>query len=105
MILIGLNRSGADMRAVILILIVAIVAIIVAVASGFLNVKQTRSAEAPAISTTSNGVQAKGGRTPAFDVETGSVSIGSKESTVRLPEVQVQRPQQNQAAPVTNNAQ
>jgi len=93
------------MRAVILILIVAIVAIIVAVASGFLNVKQTRSAEAPAISTTSNGVQAKGGRTPAFDVETGSVSIGSKESTVRLPEVQVQRPQQNQAAPVTNNAQ
>ena len=56
MILIGLNRSGADMRAVILILIVAIVAIIVAVASGFLNVKQTRSAEAPAISTTSNGV-------------------------------------------------
>ena len=93
------------MRAVILILIVAIVAIIVAVASGFLNVKQTRSAEAPAVSTTGNGVEAKGGRTPAFDVETGSVSIGSKESTVRLPEVQVQRPQQNQAAPVTNNAQ
>lgn len=93
------------MRAVILILIVAIVAILVAVGSGFLNVKQTRSAEAPAISTTSNGVQAKGGRTPAFDVETGSVSVGSKESTVRLPEVQVKKPQQNQAAPVTNNAQ
>jgi len=105
MLPIGLDRSGNDMRAVILILIVAIIAILVAVGSGFLNVKQTRSAEAPAISTTSNGVQAKGGRPPAFDVETGSVSIGSKESTVRLPEVQVQKPQQNQAAPVTNNAQ
>ena len=93
------------MRAVLLIIIVAIIVLIVAVASGYLNIKQTRGAEAPAVSTTGNGVQAKGGRTPAFDVETGSVTVGSKESTVRLPQVQVQRPQENQAAPVTNNAQ
>lgn len=105
MLAIGLDRSGTDMRAVILILIVAIIAIIAAVGSGFLNIKQTRSAEAPAISTTGNGLQAKGGQTPAFDVETGSVTVGAKESTVRLPEVQVQKPQKNQVAPVTNNAQ
>jgi len=49
-------------------------------------------------------VTAQGGQTPAFDVETGSVKVGSKEATVKVPRLEVQPPQ-NQAAPVTNNAQ
>ena len=61
------------------VLIVIILAIIAAIVTGFLDINQIRGARAPQISTTHNGVVAKGGQTPAFDVETGSV----KESAPR----------------------
>jgi hypothetical protein len=92
------------MRALVLILIVAVAALLIAVGTGFLNVKQTRSATAPEVSATRNGVTAKGGQPPAFDVETGSVKVGTKQTTVRVPAVVVEKPGQNQAGPVTNNA-
>ena len=96
------------MRAVLAILIVAVIAVLVALWSGFLNIDQIRGAEAPSVSATRNGVVAKGGQTPAFDVETGSVEIGTKNATVKVPNLTVKRPQgqagqnqapQNQAAP------
>lgn len=93
------------MRAILLILILAVVAVIVAIATGFLDISQTRQAKAPQISTTGNGVTAKGGQTPAFDVETGSVSVGSKPKTVPVPSLQVNPPaNQQQANEVTQNA-
>ena len=92
------------MRAVILILVIAIIAIIAAIASGYLDINQTREAKAPALSQTENGIQAKGGQAPAFDVETGSVKVGTTETNVRVPQLQIQKPQ-NEVAPVTNNAQ
>jgi hypothetical protein len=94
------------MRSVLLVLMVAVLAIIVAVATGFLDINQIRGARAPQISTTDNGVVAKGGQAPAFDVETGSVKVGSGETTVKVPTLQVQPPQnqaQNEAAAATNN--
>ena len=91
------------MRALLLILILAVVALLVAFASGFLNVNQTREAKAPQVSATRNGVTARGGQAPAFDVETGSVKVGSKQTTVWVPAVVVEKPAQNQAA--TANAQ
>lgn len=95
------------MRAVILVLVLAIIAIIAAISTGFLDINQTREAKAPSISATGNGVQAKGGQAPAFDVETGSVKVGTTDANVRVPQLQIERPQapQNQTAPVTNNAQ
>jgi hypothetical protein len=92
------------MRAILFVIIIAIVAVIGAIASGFLNISQTRNAEAPQVSATHNGVVAKGGQTPGFAVETGSVKIGSKDTTVRVPALEVQRPG-NQAAAATNNSQ
>jgi len=92
------------MRAVLLVLIIAVVAVIVAIATGFLDVNQVRGAKAPQVSATQNGLTAQGGQTPAFDVETGSVKVGAKDSTIKVPTLQVQPPQ-NQAQPVTNNAQ
>ena len=92
------------MRAVLLILIIAVVAVIVAIASGFVDINQIRGARAPQVAATQNGVTAKGGQAPAFEVETGSVKVGSKDATIRVPELQVQPPQ-NEAQPVTNNAQ
>lgn len=91
------------MRAVLLVLIIAVVAIIIAVATGFLDINQIRGAQAPALSASSNGVVAKGGQAPAFDVETGSVKVGSKDATVKVPTLEVQPPQ-NQAAATSNNA-
>ncbi|HVM21906.1 MAG TPA: hypothetical protein VM308_01200 [Sphingomicrobium sp.] len=91
------------MRAILLVIIIAVIAIIGAIATGFLNISQTRDAQPPHVSATGNGVVAKGGQAPAFDVETGSVKIGSKETTVRVPAVQVERPGQNQAEAQTNN--
>lgn len=93
------------MRAVLLILIVAIVAVIAAVGSGFVNINQVREAKAPEVSATSNGVTAKGGQAPAFDVETGSVKVGSKDATVKVPTLEVQPPQDRAAPQPTANAQ
>jgi len=92
------------MRAVLLILIAAIIVIIAGVASGFLNINQTQEAKAPQLTATHNGVTAKGGQAPAFDVETGSVKVGSKQATVKVPDLTVQKPGHNQAAATTNNS-
>ena len=83
------------MRAVILILILVVIALIIAVASGFLHVSQTRTAAAPNVNVNGTGLSASGGQTPAFDVETGSVSIGTKERQVRVPSLQVNSPAAN----------
>lgn len=91
------------MRAVLLILIVAVIVIIAGVASGFLNINQTREAKVPQVSATHNGVTAKGGQAPAFDVETGSVKVGSKQATVKVPDLTVQKPGHDAAA-TTNNS-
>jgi hypothetical protein len=91
------------MRAILSILIVAVLVIIVGVATGFVDIRQIRGAKTPEVATTSNGVTAKGGQAPAFDVETGSVKIGTKETTVKVPELKVE-PARNQTAKATNNA-
>lgn len=91
------------MRAIILILILAVVVILAGVGTGFIDIDQIRGAKAPAVSTTENGVVARGGQTPAFDVETGSVTVGAKDATVKVPQVQVNPPADNEAAPVGNN--
>ena len=92
------------MRTAILILVLIILAVIAAIATGYLNINQIRGAQAPQVSATSNGIVTKGGQAPAFDVQTGSVTVGSKETTVKVPELQVQKPG-NQVEAATNNAQ
>lgn len=93
------------MRAVLLILIIAIVAVIAGIASGFVDINQVRGAKAPEVSTTGNGIVAEGGQAPAFDVETGSVKVGSSDATVKVPQVRIEPPAENQAAAATNNSQ
>jgi len=91
------------MRAVIFILILVILVIVAGVSTGFLNINQIRGAKAPEVTATSNGISAKGGQAPAFDVETGSVKVGTKETSVKVPTLDVQKAGRNEAA--TNNAQ
>jgi hypothetical protein len=92
------------MRAILFVLIVAVLVIIAGIASGFLNINQIRGARAPDIAATSNGVTAKGGQAPAFDVETGSVKVGTKQRTVNVPTLEVQKPRGNEASAQANNA-
>jgi hypothetical protein len=93
------------LRAILFILIVAVLVVIAGIATGFLDINQIRGARAPHISTTGNGVTAKGGQAPAFDVETGSVKVGTKQTTVKVPALVVEKPGDNQAEAPANNAQ
>ena len=92
------------MRAVLFVLIIAILVIIAGIATGFLNINQIRGAKAPDIAATSNGVTAKGGQAPAFDVETGSVKVGTKQKTVNVPTLEIQKPGGNEAGAQANNS-
>jgi len=93
------------MRPIILILILAVLLVLAGLGTGFIDIDQIRGAKAPDVSATQNGVVAKGGQTPAFDVETGSVTVGTRDATVKVPQVRVNQPAENQAAPTTNTAQ
>ncbi|MEO5641099.1 MAG: hypothetical protein ABIQ98_04965 [Sphingomicrobium sp.] len=75
------------MRAILLLLIVVVVGAILAFASGFLHLNQTRSAEVPSVALSNGAVVTKGGRSPSFAVETGSVSVGTRQKEVTLPKV------------------
>jgi L-asparagine transporter-like permease len=92
------------MRKVIFILVLIILAVIAAIATGFLDINQIRGGQAPQVSATHNGIVTKGGQAPAFDVQTGSVTVGSKETTVKVPALEVQKPA-DQAQAATNNVQ
>ena len=92
------------MRLFIFILIIAALLLVAAIATGFLNINQIRGAKAPEVTATSKGVTTSGGQAPAFDVETGSVKVGTKETTVKVPTIEVHKAGQNEAA-VSNNAQ
>jgi hypothetical protein len=90
------------MRAVLFILILAVVVLLIAIATGFLDIRQTRGARAPNVST-DNGVTARGGQAPAFDIETGSVSVGTRRANVVVPTVRV-KPADEQSDPAANVA-
>jgi hypothetical protein len=74
---------------VLLILILVVVAALAAIGTGYININQTRGAEVPEVTTTREGVAARGGQSPAFDVQTGQVAIGSRDATVKLPKIEV----------------
>jgi hypothetical protein len=90
------------MRAILFILIIAIAALLLAIATGFVSIRQSRPAEPPKISASGKGLSAKGGQTPTFDIETGSVAVGTKQSKVAVPVVRVVPP--GQQANTVNNA-
>ena len=79
------------MRAILLILIVAVVALIAGFATGYIDISQTREAQAPKIETGDGAIRATGGQSPAFEVQTGSVEVGTQEANVAVPKIEVKR--------------
>src|SRR5688500_3858990 len=88
------------MRTVMLILIIAVVALIGAFATGYIDVNQTRGARAPSVAAEDGTIRATGGQSPAFEVQTGSVGVGTREANVTMPKVEVKRDQQSVNVPV-----
>jgi hypothetical protein len=100
------------MRAIFLILIIAVAALIVAVMTGMINLRQTEPAVAPGIETADGKIVTRGGQAPAFDVETGSIGVGTNGSVavpkievkpsstrVAVPTIEVRRPRDASPAP------
>jgi hypothetical protein len=79
------------MRTILLILILAVVALIAAIATGYLDIAQTREARAPGVEASNGVIRAREGQAPAFDVQTGSVEVGTREANVAVPKVEVKR--------------
>ena len=81
------------MRAIFLILILAVVAVIALLASGLVDVSQTRAARAPQLETENGAIRAEAGQSPAFEVQTGSVQVGTRDANVAVPKIEVKRGQ------------
>ena len=77
------------MRAVFLILIVAVVALIAGVLTGMIKLPLTQPAVAPSIALENGEIVTRPGQAPAFDVQTGSIGVGAGK-TVAVPKVEIQ---------------
>ena len=93
------------MRAILLLLILVIVGVIAAVATGFLDFTQTQPARAPDIAASREGVAATGGQPPKFEVNTGSLAIGKGEATIAVPRLEVRPADGSVPPPVSGQAQ
>ena len=91
------------MRAVLFIIIVGVLVIIAGVATGFISVSKIRSGEVPQVTASRNGIVAKGGRPPSFDVETGSVKVGAAQTTMNMPTLRIQKANQKSATDNSGN--
>ncbi len=92
------------MRAILFILILVVVAVLIAIGTGLVDITQTRPVQVPNVDASRGGVSASGGQTPAFDIETGSVAVGTTRANVVVPTVQV-RPADEQANAQVNAGQ
>lgn len=87
------------MRAILLILILGVVLLIAAMATGFLDISQTRQARVPDIESSDGAIRANDGQAPAFDIETGKIELGTRSANVAVPKVEVKRDQAEIAVP------
>jgi hypothetical protein len=79
------------MRTLLAILGIVVLVVVVLMALGFINIDQTRTAQLPS-------VHVSGGQAPKFQANVGSVDVGTKTETVKVPTVDVNKPGENQAA-------
>lgn len=78
-------------RSILVVLMLIVVAAIVLVATGLVDFNLIRGARPPEVQATANGIQARGGQTPQFDVETGSVAVGTGQANVVVPKVRIEK--------------
>ncbi|HEY0627256.1 MAG TPA: hypothetical protein VGD10_11050 [Allosphingosinicella sp.] len=82
-------------RTILVILAIAALVLLVLLATGILNVNQTKEAKLPDVD-----VSAQGGQAPAFDVDAKQVVVGTKETNVSVPDVDVESKETTVDVPV-----
>ena len=80
------------MRAPLVLLLLVVVVLIGAFATGYIDINQTKMAQLPSI-------EVKGGQAPAFAVSTAKVEVGTKAKTVAVPKIDVGTKQETVAVP------
>lgn len=78
------------MRTIFFVLILAVVALLAAFQLGLFRTEQTRPAELPTVQAADGKVRVEPGQSPRFEVQTGSVGVGSREANVAVPKVTIE---------------
>ena len=68
------------MRGVLALVAIVVLLLIVGVATGFINIGQTQEAQLPTV---------EGGQLPKFDADVGDIDVGTKNTTVEVPTIDV----------------
>jgi len=71
------------MRAILVILGIVALVILAGMATGFINIDQTQTAQLPRI---------EGGQAPEFKADVGKIYVGTERKVIEVPKVEVQRP-------------
>ncbi len=67
------------------LLLVALIVIGVAIATGFIDLRRTQAGQLPEVSV-------KGGALPEYDADVAKVEVGTRNETVEVPTVDVKKP-------------
>lgn len=78
------TKSSTPVWLFVILIIVALV--VAAFAFGFINIDQTRTAKLPDVK-----VETSGGQTPAFDVDTAKIDVGTEKKTIEVPTVSMEK--------------
>lgn len=68
------------MRGVLALVAIVVLLLIVGVATGFINIGQTQEAQLPKV---------EGGQLPKFDADVGDIDVGTKNTTVEVPTIDI----------------
>ncbi len=71
------------MRALLVLVGIAALVILAGMATGFINIDQTQTAQLPRI---------EGGQAPEFKADVGKIDLGIEKKVIEVPKVEVQKP-------------
>jgi hypothetical protein len=71
------------MRTLLVLVGIAALVILAGMATGFINIDQTRTAQLPRI---------EGGQAPEFKADVGKIDLGTEKKVIEVPKVEVQKP-------------
>jgi len=71
------------MRGLLILLGIAALVILAGMATGFINIDQTRMAQLPTL---------QGGQAPKFKADVGRIDVGTENKTIAVPHIAVQKP-------------
>ena len=71
------------MRALLVLVGIAALVILAGMATGFINIDQTRTAQLPRL---------EGGQAPEFKADVAKIGVGTETKTIEVPKVEVQKP-------------